>query len=148
MSQFEGREADFVVVKEDYSRFLCKDGTIIKAKIVVKKIFFHPQKTPEGYPMSVALDAINVAVAVVPESLKRTPSKELYNPLTDKGKEISFDEQQVHIQEYITPDGFRVTVKPVVTKIMKYDKYNVYGEPIYNVNIQAITNIEKMASTA
>jgi hypothetical protein len=144
MSQFEGREADFVVVKEDYSRFLCKDGTIIKAKIVVKKIFFHP----EGYPMSVALDAINVAVAVVPESLKRTPSKELYNPLTDKGKEISFDEQQVHIQEYITPDGFRVTVKPVVTKIMKYDKYNVYGEPIYNVNIQAITNIEKMASTA
>lgn len=46
-----------------------------------------------------------------------------------------------------TPDGFGITVKPVVTKIFRYNKYNVYSEPIYNVNVQAITNIDKIEST-
>ncbi len=148
MSYTEEKETDFVVVKEDYSRFLCKDGTLIKAKIVVKKIFFHPQKTPEGYPVGVGLDTSNSVSALVPDALKRDPSAESWNPQIDKGEEIPFDEQQVQTQEYVTPDGFRITVRPVVTKILRYGKYNARREPVYSVNIQAITNIDKMESTA
>lgn len=45
-------EVDFVILNEDYSRFLIvPDGTIIKAKVVLKKIFFTVDRTPEGYPM-------------------------------------------------------------------------------------------------
>ena len=142
------KEVDFVVLKEDYSRILViEDGTIIKAKIVVKKILFDPQMTPQGYPIQVGLDSVNAVTAFVPESAKRQPSKESLDIQRDKGKEVKFEEQKVETQEYMTPNGFRITVKPVVTKIIKYDKFNIYGEPIYNVNVQAITNIEKIEST-
>ena len=147
MSVIDSKEVDFVVLKEDYSRFLVHDGTCIKAKIVVKKIFFNPQKTPEGYPAGIAVDILNAISAIVPLSLKRKPSKEQMNPQKDKGEEIKFEEQKIEIQEYMTPDGFKITVKPVVTKIFKYNKYNNYGEPAYSLTLQAITNIEKIEST-
>ena len=147
MSVIDSKEVDFVVLKEDYSRFLVHDGTCIKAKIVVKKIFFNPQKTPEGYPAGIAVDTSNAISALVPQSLKRTPSTEQMNPQKDKGEEVKFEEQKIEIQEYMTPDGFKITVKPIVTKIFKYDKYNSYGEPTYSLALQAITNIEKIEST-
>jgi hypothetical protein len=148
MMNISPKDVDFVVLKEDYSRYLVSDGTIIKAKIVVKKILFNPQLTPEGYPQSVAVDTINAVSAMVPHGLKRNPTQEPWNPMTEKGEEMKFDEQSIQLQEYMTPDGFKITVKPVVTKIFKYSKYNNYGEPTYNINIQAITNIEKIESTA
>lgn len=144
----EMKEVDFVVLKEDYSRFiLIADGTILKAKAVVKKIFFHPQKTPEGYPASMAVDTTNIISSIVPPSSKRQPSPEPWNPQRDRGEEVEFNEQKIEVQEYMTPDGFRVTVKPVLTKVLKYSKFNEFGEPIYGLTMQAITNIEKIEST-
>lgn len=143
----ESQEVDFVVLSEDYSRYLVSDGTIIKAKVVVRKIFFNPQKTPEGYPAGVGVDTMNAIAAIVPAAQRRKPSTEQFNPQVDKGTEIKFEEQEVKTQEYMTTNGFRITIRPVVTKIFKYQKVNNYGEPIYNLVIQSITNIEKIEST-
>lgn len=140
-------EVDFCVIKEDFSRFVLSDETIIKAKIVLRKIFFTPINTPEGYPVNTGFDAVNVVVAKVPASLKRNPSQEPFILQTEKGEEISYLKEEVHPQEYVTDNGFRVTIKPVLTKVFRYDKYNVFGEPIYNVTLQQITNIDKMDST-
>jgi hypothetical protein len=148
MSAVEMQEVDFLVLSEDYSRFLLHDGTNLKAKIVLKKIFFAPIKTPEGYPLNTAFDSINIVVALVPQNLKRQPSNEPYNPQTDKGAEIKFEEQDVKMQEYMTTNGFRLSIKPVLTKVFRYDKYTQLGEPIYNVVLQAITNIDKIETTA
>lgn len=142
------QEVDFVVLHEDYSRYLVHDGTLIKAKIVVRKILFTAEKTPEGYPASYSLDSMNAIAAIVPPSLRGQPSQESWNPQKDLGTEMKFEEQEVKVQEYMATNGFRITVKPVVTKIFRYNKYNNFGEPIYNVVIQAIINIEKIATTA
>lgn len=147
MSSFEAKEVDFCVIKEDYSRFVLADETILKAKIVIRKIFFTPINTPEGYPVNSGFDALNVVTAKVPESLKRPPSKEPLNPQLEKGEEIECIKEEVRIQEYITDNGFRITVKPVLTKAFRYDKYNMFNEPIYNVTLQQITSIHKMEST-
>ncbi len=147
MSVIDSQEADFVVMSEDYSRFLLNDGTTIKAKVVVRKIFFSPQKTPEGYPASIGLDTMNAVAAIVPVAQRRPPNMEPVNFQVEKGTEIKFEEMDVKIQEYMTTSGFRITVKPIVTKVFKYGKANQYGEPIYNVVIQSITNIEKIDST-
>ena len=144
----EAQEVDFVVLNEDYSRLLVHDGTIIKAKIVVRKIFFTPQKTPEGYPAGFFFDSINAVAAIVPPALRSKPSLEPFNPQTDKGQEISFEEQDIKTQEYMTTNGFRITIKPTVTKVFRYAKINAYGEPVYNVIIQSISNIHKIESTA
>jgi hypothetical protein len=148
MSSVEMQEVDFLVLSEDYSRFHLHDGSNLKAKIVLKKIFFAPIKTPEGYPANTAFDSVNVIVAFVPQNLKRQPSTQPYNPQTDKGTEIKFEEQEVKMQEYMTTNGFKVSIKPVLTKVFRYDKYNQLGEPLYNAILQAITNIDKIDSTA
>lgn len=139
------KELDFCVVKEDYSRFVLADETILKAKIVLRKVFFTPINTPEGYPLNSGFDAINCVTAIVPASLKRPPSEPL-NP-GDVGQEVSCIKEEIHPQEYVTDNGFRITIKPVLMKAFKYNKYNVFGEPIYNVSLQQITNIDKMQST-
>jgi hypothetical protein len=141
-------EMDFVVLKEDFSRYLIHDGSILKVKIVVKKILRSAELTAQGYPARISIDSINAVAAIVPQSLKREPSKEPWDPTRDKGDEVKFEPQEEKWQEYMTTEGFKILVKPIVVKVIKYDKYNNYGEPIYSAIIQAITNIEKLASTA
>lgn len=142
------QEVDFVVLSEDYSRWVVHDGTIIKAKIVIRKIFFMPQLTPEGYPAGFFFDSVNAVAAIVPPSLRSNPSSELFNPQVEKGQEMPFEEQDIKKQEYMTTNGFRITLKPTVTKVFRYSKNNAYGEPVYNVILQSISNIHKIETTA
>lgn len=144
MASVELKEVDFSVIREDYSRFILNDETVIKAKIVVKKILSSPLKTPEGYPLQTTFDAIHVVSAKVIESLRREPSKEPLNPMVDRGEEVEVIKEEIRNQEYITDDGFRVTIKPFVSKIFRYKKYDIFGYPIYNVILQPITTIDKM----
>ncbi len=144
MASVELKEVDFCVVKEDYSRFVLEDETIIKAKIVIRKIFTSPVNTPEGYPTQTGFDAINIVVAKVPQSLKRQPSNEQLNLQVDKGDEIRSIKETTRDQEYVTDTGFRIIVKPILTKVFRYKKYDQFGDPIYNVSLQQITNIDKM----
>jgi hypothetical protein len=44
----------------------------------------------------------------------------------------------------MTTNGFKITIKPVLTKVFRYEKYNNFGEPMYNIALQAITNIDKI----
>lgn len=141
-------EMDFTVMTEDYSRYLVQDGTILKVKIVVKKIFRSAILTAQGYPAGIGMDSVNAVAAVVPPSLKSIPSTTPWNPAEDVGQEMKFESIEEKWQSYMTNEGFKILVKPVVTKVIKYDKYNAFGEPIYSANIQAITNIEKVISTA
>ncbi|HEV2137302.1 MAG TPA: hypothetical protein VGR53_00500 [Nitrososphaerales archaeon] len=141
-------EADFSVLREDYSRYLVEDGTMLRVKIVVRKILKTPAKNPQGYPLSMGVDSVNVVSAQVPDRLKRKPSSERFDITREVGKESKFELMgDQRDQEYITSDGFRILMKPVVTKVFKYDKFNEFGEPIYNVTVQAITNIEKVSAT-
>jgi hypothetical protein len=141
-------ECDFIVVTEDYSRYLLHDETTLKVKVVVKKIFRSAEITPEGLPVGLSFDSMNVVTAIVPPALKGPPSRESWDPRKDVGKEIKFEPLEEKWQEYVTNDGFKIMVKPIVVKVLKYDKRNIYGEPIYAASVQTITNVEKFTSTA
>lgn len=141
-------ESDFIVLKEDYSRYHLHDGTVLKVKIAVKKILRTPIMTAQGYPGNLGMDAVNIVSALVQAANKRPPTKEPWDAARDVGTEIKFEPLEEKWQEYMTTDGFKVLVKPVVVKVFKYDKYNSFGEPIYSATIQAITNIEKIVATA
>lgn len=141
-------ETDFAVFREDYSRYLVEDGTQLKAKIVVKKIFKTPTVTAQGYPVQMGFDSVNIVSAQVPDRLKRKPSMEIIDLLREVGTEMKFDLMgDQKWQEYLTADGLRILVKPVITKVVKYGKYNNFGEPVYNANMQSISNIEKVSGT-
>ena len=104
------------------------------------------QLSPTGYPnMTVSSD--NVVSSIVPDRLKRVPSQEPFNPQTDVAEELGFEQMEIKQQEYLTPDGFKVVVTPVLQKVFRYNKYNQYGEPIYSVSIQPLPNIEKVGGS-
>lgn len=134
---------DFIVVKEDWSRYLVSDGTQLKIKVAVVDLLRSVDLSPTGYP-NVGIASQNLVSAIVPDRLKRLPSKEPWNPKTDVGEEMKFEVMEEKWQEYHTPDAFKVLVKPVLMKVFRYDKYNNFGEPIYSVNVQPLTNVEKV----
>jgi hypothetical protein len=137
-------DTDFTIVNEDWSRYLVEDGATIRLRIVVYKILRTSEKDQLGYP-TFSIASNNVVGALVPPHMKKEPSQEPFDPKKDLGKEMKFETFQETWQEYHTTDGFKVLIKPVVTKIIKYLKYNSFGEPIYNLpNIQHILNIEKI----
>jgi len=137
------KEVDFEVRKEDWSRYLTDDGTELRIKIVVRKIIEIIQPSPTGYP-DFGFESMNIVSAIVPDKLKREPSKKQWDPKVDKGEEIGFKELITSEQEYLTTDGFVIKVKPVLTKVWKYDSFNMFGEPIYHVNIQQIVTPTKL----
>jgi hypothetical protein len=144
MSSAELKEVDFSVIKEDYSRFVLDDGTLIKAKIVIRKIFTSIQNTPEGYPIQTGFDFIHIAVAKVTENLKRDPTPQPVISQNEVGEEIRSIKEEILEQQYDTENGFRITIKPVLTKAFRYNKYDMFGDPMYSVSLQQIINIDKL----
>ncbi len=140
-------EMDFAVISEDYSRYTVQDGSILKVKIVVRKIHRSAEKNAQGYPDAFGIDSMNAIAAIVPPTLKRSPTVGPIDLRVEVGQEMKFDPQEEKWQEYITNEGYKVLVKPVVTKVIRYNKFNEYGEPIYSANVQAITNVEKFTTT-
>jgi hypothetical protein len=140
-------EVDFSVAKEDWSRYQVGDGTLIRVRIVVRKITRSIELGPQGYP-DFQLESMNAVSGIVPDHLKRAPSTEPWDPKRDLGEEMKFEPLEERWQEYHTTDGFKVLVKPVVMKVWRYLKYNPFGEPIYNLNIQSLVNVERLPSPA
>lgn len=94
------------------------------------------------------MDATEVVSSLIPTGNRQPPSTEPWNPQRDAGEEKKFEEQDVKTQEYMTSNGFKLTIKPVLAKVFRYQKYNVFGEPIYSVSMQSIMNIDKIPSTS
>ncbi len=114
------KEVDFSVRKEDWSRYLVDDGTELRVKIVVRKILEVLQPTASGYP-PIGIESMNAVSAMVPDKLKREPSKIPFDMRTQQGNEIDFRKLHEDWQEYLTTDGLKILVKPVLVKIIKYD---------------------------
>ena len=134
------KEVDFMVLKEDWSRYLLNDGTELRVRIVVRKII-ETGMGEMGYP-NLAIESMNAVSAMCPDRMKRPPSTS-FNPQTDPYIEIKFTTREENWQEYQTTSGYKLLVKPVLVKVFKYEKYNNIGEPIYNTSIQSILNVEK-----
>lgn len=135
------KEVDFMVLKEDWSRYLLDDGTELRVRVVVRKIL-EMGMGDFGYP-NFSIESLNAVSALVPDRMKRPPSTS-FNAKTDKKTEVGARRNEEKWQEYQTTSGYKILVKPTVVKVFKYEKYNSLGEPIYYASIQSIINVEKL----
>src|SRR2546428_509501 len=103
------KEVDFHVIKEDYSRYLLNDRTLLRIKVVVRKIVRSIVTSPTGYP-DFAIDNVYAVSTIVPDGLKRPPSTDVINIQSDVPEEIPFVTQEEQWQEYHTEDGFKIFV--------------------------------------
>lgn len=140
------REIDFQVVHEEYTRYLLEDRTLLKVKIPAIKMIKSDAADATGYP-NIGVSVTSITCAIVPEDMKKNPSLG-FDPTVDRPVEIEFSTMEEVWQEYRTEDGYRVLLRPVVTKILKYEKYNQFREPVYGVgNIQQILDIKRVKTS-
>jgi hypothetical protein len=137
---------DFSILKEDWSRFRISDGTQLKVRVAVTDIYRSLQVSNTGYP-ELQYFFQNLVSVMIPDKLRGNASNDPINLQSDIPEEIKFEEIDAKEQEYLTTDGFKVLIKPVLQKVFKYNKYNPFGEPIYQTTIHSIPNIEKIRNT-
>lgn len=141
------KEVDFEVIAEPWTRYRLKDGTIIRLRLPVFKIFEGVARGPMGYP-NFRIGSQSSVSAVVPEHLKGNPSsvKEVTpGDFVEESKIVQRLEGEWQV--YKTESGWIVKVRPVVRKIFKSNKFNDDREPIYNVNWEVLTDAVKAEIT-
>lgn len=137
-------EVDFNIINEDWSRYTLEDGTTLRLRITILKIFRSSKLTDLGYP-SFGMSSRNLISCLVPSHLKDKFPKGRYRPSKDLDKELKFTRDKEETQIYETFDGWRIVVQPKLAKVFRFKRSNDFGEPIYSINLQQFVNVEKIA---
>ena len=135
------KEFDFDVIKEDYTRWRVSDKTLLKTKLVLRKFLQLGDIDPTTQTPEFAIDKIDVVAAIVPDSLKNYSDEK---PVTTGGVGDMLEVEQINDdwQEYRIANGFKLSLRPVITKVLRHNRYNSLREPIYQVtNMQMITDL-------
>jgi len=135
MKEINRERINFEVKKEIWNEYKLDDGTIMKIKCVLVKIFKIKGKE-EVYNIN-SNDVIGI---IAPDNLLGEPSeikysqKELVESIVED--DIDFKTIKEDWNEYMLSDGKLLKLKSVPTKIAKTNKFDSLGEPIYLVQTQ------------
>lgn len=137
------RELDFKTVREEWMHIILEDGTLIRFKSVLTRVFDTGQRDAVG-EVIYRIDSQNVVVARAPEELKGLPSEfvppiheiaKKRKPTAVKIKAIVGDDWN----EYELEDGSRIRIKTIVTKVLRLDGfYDAHGNPVYIIQSQMV----------
>jgi len=133
------RELNFRTIKEDWMNIKLEDGTVIRFKSVLVRVFETGEHDPiTGEPIY-RVEGQNIVVARSPDKLKGPPSDfipplpELVRekkPVEVKIEKITGDEWN----EYELENGGRIKTRTIIAKVLRVDGYyDSYGNPIYIV---------------
>jgi hypothetical protein len=137
------RELEFKVLKEEWFIYRLKDGSILKIKPVLIKVFETDQVNPQTGEKVYVFEGTNIVTVRSPENLKGMPTL----PLPSPPEALKLDKEAVDIEEtvqeqwnlYELEDGKRIKQKIVIVNIYKIKgKYDKYGNPYYIVQSQTV----------
>lgn len=136
MSTFIRPPLDFTVVREDWNRYDLSDNSILKVKIILKKI------KKENANMGIDLQPITVVLT----NERGTPDTRVYSPQELQASIIQNEVRFVTVSqdwnEYVVDDGTRIKIQPMIMKVSKTSKFDAHGEPTYLVDTQATVQIQ------
>ncbi|MEM3139821.1 MAG: hypothetical protein QXU17_06450 [Archaeoglobaceae archaeon] len=137
------RELDFKTIREEWMHIHLEDGTLIRFKSVLTRVFDTGQRDPVGEPIY-RIDSQNVVVAKAPDELKGIPS-EFVPPIQEIAKKRRPTAVKIRAivgddwNEYELEDGSRIKIKTIVTKVLRLDGfYDAYGNPVYIIQSQMV----------
>lgn len=139
-------EVDFEVLVEDWTRYTLKNGTKLRIRVPVYKLYQTKEATISGYH-NFGVSYTEVIVSALDVSDHGEPSTDMTIKAEDVVGEVDvvarYEEKW---QEYKTKGliPYIIRVRPVLTKVLKTNKYNAYGEVIYQVFTQNIIDIKKV----
>jgi hypothetical protein len=130
MSTFVRPPTDFTVVREDWCRYDLANNSILKVKIILTKVF----RVQGTY----SADFQHVVVVLTNE--RGTPDTHIYSASELQSSIVQDDIRFTTISqdwnEYVTDDGTRIKIQPMIMKVSKTSKFDARGEPQYWVEVQ------------
>jgi len=139
-----GKELDFRTIREEWMNIQLEDGTIIRFKSVLVRVFETGRTDPiTGEPIY-SVEGQNIVVARAPDELRGEPS-DFIPPIPELAKKkkpievgikgITGDEWN----EYELETGKKIKTKAIISKVLRIDDYyDRYGNPIYIVQSQMV----------
>jgi hypothetical protein len=138
------KELEFKVVKEDWFVYQLKDGSILKIKPILLRVFETDGTDPITGKKILLLEGQNVVVVRSPEGLKGAPTL----PLPPPPEALKLDKEEVEIEKviyeppwniYELENGEKIKQKVVVISVYKIKgKYDAQGNPYYVVQSQTV----------
>lgn len=141
-TSIDAEEVDFEVIKENWSRYSLREGSLLRIRSPVVKIFRAKQKDQFGRTGYVT-SGTNIVDVICPSHLKGKPSLDIRVTASDILQELEFEPITEEWAEYLLKDGTKIKIKPVVTKVSKTSKYSQFGDPIYIVDSQTVVKVEE-----
>ena len=141
------KELDFKVIREEWLTIKLSDGSIIKLKPVLVKVFETDEKDPlTGEPI-LTFEGHNVITVKSPE--KGPPSAKLPDP----SESLKMPKEEVEISEIIDPgwnlyeleNGRKVKTKTIITNVYKIKGlFDQHGNPYYVVRSQMVVSASEL----
>lgn len=139
------KELDFKVIKEQWLTIKLKDGSIVKLKPVLLKVFETDAKDPMTGESVYMYEGHNVVSVRSPENLRGNPSEHMPSPTEalkmpkETRKEIDFEVIDPSWNSYELENGKIIKTKAVVTNVYKIaGVFDRYGNPYYVVRSQMV----------
>jgi hypothetical protein len=137
------KELEFKIIREDWFIYKLKDGSILKVKPVLVKVFETDQVGPDGKKI-LAFIGQNIVTVSSPENLKGMATLPLPSP-TDA---LKLDKEEVEIDKpvyepqwniYKLENGEKIKTKIVITHVYRIKgKYDETGDPYYVIQSSTI----------
>lgn len=142
---------DFDVVKEIWDRYELADNTILKVKAVLTAVRkADPSKESEqnakgGYTM----DFQNIIVMLTNE--RGLPDPRAYSPQELQAAIVKEDIHYTTISqewnEYITDDGAKIRLQPLLIRVNKTSKFDAKGQPVYTTEMNLNIDVKPPGSS-
>ena len=131
---------DFDIVKENWSQYKLRDGTIVRIRFILLKTRKYKGRNRYGKPRY-DINSKNVVGMIPNKSLLGKPSGPIPAEVLGQSivdEDIQFETIKEPWNEYRLKDGTIIRVKLVLTIVSRTDKFDESGEPIYLLNMQPI----------
>jgi hypothetical protein len=140
-------EIEFEVLREPWNKYSVDDGSYIKTRFIVTK-FRKREPTTSEEKMQYGFEGQNLMVAYnVPQELKGPPSTKTFSPdeLRQKSTDMRYSTVYEDWNEYVLEDGTAVRIKNTVVEIIRSDKTDRSGDPVYVVNTSQLLGFKPRA---
>ncbi len=140
--------AEYKIIEEPWNIFELKDGSILRAKIVITNVL----KKQSGDGFKASIQSQNVLGVFSPDYLRGKPSEnytkeDLANSIDEEDVDVSKVIQQKW-NEYQIDDAFSIKLKLVPIRISRTKKYDAEGMPIYLAETTALIKGSKIGKQA
>lgn len=131
-------DVDFKIEKEDWNVYKLSDGSVLKTRYVLSKV---GRTLDQAGNPQYGFNSQNLVTTITPTEKKGQPDTKIYSPAELEAsvvEELDFETVREEENRYVLEDGSKIVIRLILTRVLKTDKHDPSGSPIYFTNTQTV----------